>query len=120
MSKKLEYQPTINQNIYDNINFLKVVSKTKSIRKRNRILRKATPLELLAIIESALNIVKSQFKLTTRQKNRILPHLCFFRRLSRIRSERGARQLVQKGDGVALPAILTPIIIEVLHKILSR
>jgi len=109
----------INQNIYDNIEFLNALTKTKSPQKRKYLLQNATTLELLAIVEIALNIVKSRFKLTTNQRNKILPHVQYLRQLSRIRSENGARNLVQKGSGFALSAILTPIVIEVLHKIIS-
>ena len=112
-------QSNVHQNIYNNINFLKTLSKTKSDVKRKRLLQNATTLELLAIVETALNIVKSRFKLTTRQRNKILPHVSYLRQLSRIRSEKSARKLVQKGSGIALSAILTPIVIEVLHKILT-
>ena len=108
----------IGDNICKNIDFLKRISRSKSERRQKRILKHATSGELLAIVESALNIVKSRFNLTNRQKNKIVPHTEFIRRLTRVRSEKSARQLVQKGRGVVLPAILTPIIISALKQIL--
>lgn len=109
--------------IYENIDFLKSVAKTKSINKRKKILSKASTSQLLTLVEISLNILKSRFKLTARQKNRILPYTDFVRKLSRVRSEKGARNLVQKGGGYglkALPAILTPIILEVLRNIITK
>jgi len=107
--------------IYENIDFLKSIVKTKSINKRKKILRKATTSQLLSLVEISLNILKSRFKLTARQKNRILPYTDFVRKLSRARSEKGARNLVQKGGGLsALPAIITPIILEVLRNIITN
>lgn len=94
--------------------FLNKLARTKSLKKRKTILRKATAEQLLAIAEICLNIVKSRFCLTTRQKTRLMPHVNFVRQLSRSRSERGARQVVQKGTGAAglFAALLTPILIE--------
>ena len=110
----------IGQNICNNIKFLKKISKSKSERNRRRLLKTATNNELLSIIESALNIVKGRFNITSRQRTRIDPYKDFVRKLARIRSERTARRLVQKGSGIgAFAAILTPIIIEALRQIRS-
>jgi hypothetical protein len=94
---------------------LKTLSKTKSINKRNKILKNATTDQLLCLVEICLNIVKSRFKLTTRQKKRLLPYADYIRRLSRIRSENTAKRLIQKGSGLGplFAALLTPIIIEI-------
>lgn len=110
----------IGENIFNNIDFLKRIAKSKSPQKQKHSLKKATTGELLAIVEAALNIVKSRFKLTTRQKHRIVPHAEYIRRLARIRSERSAKRLVQKGAGIPLAAILTPIIIEAIRQISIR
>ena len=110
---------TLSPLIYDNIDFLKTLAKTKSVNKRKKILHKATTSQLLSLVEISLNILKSRFRLTTRQKNRILPYADFVRKLSRARSERGAKNLVQKGGSLSVyPALLTPIILEVAKKLL--
>ena len=109
----------IGENIFNNIDFLKRIVRSKSQRKQKHFLKKATTGELLAIVEAALNIVKSRIRLTTRQKHRIIPHAEYIRRLARIRSERGAKRLVQKGAGFPIAAILTPIIIEAIRQISS-
>ena len=111
--------PNIGQSICDNIKFLKTLSKTKSDIKRTRLLKLATSNELIAIVEICLNIVKSIFRLTTRQKSRILPYASFVRKLSRARTEKGARKIVQKGSGFGFAAFLTPIIIEAIRYLAS-
>ena len=113
-------QQIIGTNVCDNINFLRTVARTKSVRKQRRLLKKATSSELLAIIEICLNIIRARFQLTTRQRNRIIPYAEFVRRLSRIRSERGARKILQKGEGFPFAAILTPVIIEAVRYLSER
>ena len=114
---------SIGPTICDNIDFLRTLSKTKSEAKRRRLLKKATSSELLAIVEICLNIIKSRFSLTTRQKKRILPYAEIVRRISRVRSERGARKILQKGGGfpiAAAAALLTPVIIEAVRNLISK
>jgi hypothetical protein len=102
----------VGRKICDNIHFLKTLAKSKSERKRRKLLKKASTDELLSIVESALNIIKANFHLTTRQRRKILPHAEFVRQLARVRSEKGAKQIIQRGDGAAFAAILVPILIE--------
>jgi hypothetical protein len=114
-------QPKISQNVCSNCDYLRTLSKTRSDRKRIRILKTANGEQLLAIAEVCLNIAKSRFKLTARQKHRMIPYVDFIRRMSRARSEKGARKLiVQKGGGVGLfAAILTPILLELARNLIK-
>lgn len=113
--------PKITPLIYDNIGFLKSLAKTKSINKRKQLLRKATTSQLLSLVEISLNIVKERFRLTTKQKNRLLPYADFVRKLSRVRSERAAKTVVQKGSGLSVyPPLLIPIILDVARNILTK
>lgn len=109
--------------VFENSKFLKSLAKTKSNRKCRRILKNASAQQLLSLIEIALNIVRSHFKLTTRQKKRLLPHATFVRAMSRVRSERGARKLFyQKGNGLPIglfASLLTPILIDVARNIIK-
>jgi hypothetical protein len=113
--------PRIGQNIFKNYSFLQKIAKTKSSNKQKRLLRLATNLELFSIIEAAHNILKGRFNLTKRQTARLLPHIESVRKIGRSRTERGARQVLQRGGGIgAVAAILTPILIEVLKQIKSN
>lgn len=101
--------------ICDNFPFLCALARTKSIKRRRRLLKAASSVQLLALAEICLNIVKARFQLTTRQKKRMMPYAEFIRRMSRARSEGGARKTLHKGSGFSphlFPALLTPIIIE--------
>ena len=81
------------------------------------MLKKADTSQLLCLAEIALNILRSKFKLTSRQKKRLLPHAEFVRRLGRLRTEGGAKKLLVQKGGAAhiglLSALLTPIILEI-------
>jgi len=114
----------ISQIVKNNYQFLNQLSKTRSIRKRKRLLKQASIEQLLSIAEICLNIVRNKFQLTKRQKGRLVPFADFVRRISRVRTVRGARRIViQKGSGLPLglfPALLTPIIIELSKNIASK
>ena len=106
--------------INENSSFLNTLCHTKSQRRIRRLLRLASTSQLLTLVEICVNIVKSRFQLTTRQKKRLMPYACFVRSVSRARSERGARHALQKGNGVgAFAALLTPILIELARSIKS-
>jgi hypothetical protein len=109
--------------VIENKEFLSRLARIKSEKKRRAFLKTASTGELLAIAEICLNIVKSRYPLTTRQKKRLLPYADFVRRLSRARSEQGARKvLVQQGSGAGsvFAALLTPILIELARGIINK
>ena len=115
-------QCNISSLIMDNKDFLNLLARSKSDSKRHRMLKHANSQQLLAIAEICLNIVKARYQLTTRQRKRLLPYAEFVRRMSRARSERGARKVIsQKGSGIGgvLTALLTPILIEIGRKIIK-
>ena len=106
-----------------NAQFLHSLARTKSDNNRKKLLRKADSDQLLSLVEICLNILNSRFHLTTRQKKRLLPYADFVRRLSRKRSERGARNLlIQKGSGAGplFAALLTPILIDLARSVTSK
>ena len=114
----------INPMICENKEFLCNLAFTRSERKRRQLLKKASIDQLLSLAEIALNIVRSRFHLTTRQKKRLLPYADFVRRLSRARSEKGARRILipQRGEGIGsfLSALLTPILIELGRELMIK
>ena len=115
-------QPKIGDIVTANANFLRHLACTKSQNKRRKLLKGADSEKLLALAEICLNIIKSRFRLTTRQKKRLMPYAEFVRRMSRARSERGARKvLVQKGGGApgVFAALLTPVLIEMARTLIK-
>jgi hypothetical protein len=114
----------ISQVVRDSYPFLRQLAKTKSHQKRKRLLRRATTSDLLSITEICLNIIRNRFRLTTRQRQRMLPYADFIRRVGRARTERGAHKLiVQKGNGLPIAifsALLTPIITELARYAINK
>lgn len=105
----------IGKRVYRNIDFLKLLVKTNSEKKRKAIFKAAKRGQLLLLVEICYNILKGNFKLTRRQKLRIIPYAEFIRALGRARSENSAKRIVQRGSGfVSFATILTPIIIEAI------
>jgi len=110
----------IGPRILENYSFLTKIAKSKSERKRLNSLRNANRDELLALVEVCSNILSSNFNLTTRQKNKIVPFANYIRKLSRFRSESEARKfVVQKGAGIFLPSLLIPVLAEATRYLIS-
>lgn len=110
----------ISELIHKNAPFLNTISKNKSYKKLKNLLKFATTQELLSLAEISLNIVTQRFQLTTRQKKRLLPYADFVRRMSRIRTEKGARKLlIQKGSGPPgiFGALITPILLALARQL---
>jgi hypothetical protein len=112
----------IGSTVCDCKDFITKLSKIKSSKKCHRLLKHSSRNELLALAEICLNIVSSNFPLTTRQKKRLMPHAGFIRKMARMRSEKGARKLVvQQGSGApaVFAALLTPILIDLAQKLIK-
>lgn len=110
----------ISELIHKNAPFLNSISKTKSYIKLKNLLKSATTQELLSLAEISLNIVTQRFQLTNRQKKRLIPYADFVRRMSRLRTEKGARKLlIQRGAGSPgiFAALITPILIELARQL---
>ena len=114
-------QRFIGQRVLEHFNFLQKLAKTKSEGRRCNYLKEASSDQLLTIVEIAKNLINSNFPLTGRQKNRLLPYANCIRKLSRARSERGTKRLIlQKGGGLGfIPALLAPIIIEAARQLIN-
>ena len=110
----------ISENIFNNIDFLKPIEKSKSLQKQKHSLKKATTGELLAIVEAALNIVKSRFCINDETKTYNSSSRRVYQKIGENSGERGTKRLVQKGAGFPIAAILTPIIIEAIRQISTR
>ena len=106
--------------IVDNLEFLKKISKVKSIPKRNRLLKEASSEEILSILETSINILKFRVNLNARQRNRLLKYADFIRKLARQRTEKSTRKILQTGEGAVLPALLIPIIAQVVSSLINK
>jgi predicted esterase YcpF (UPF0227 family) len=96
--------------VRENTEFLKQLASAKSDRKKNALLLTATSDQILAIVEICANVLKYNFTLTDKQKQKLAKFADYYRALSRTRTEKSARKRLQQGSGVALAAILAPIV----------
>jgi hypothetical protein len=104
--------------IHENLDFLKSLLKTKSLKKRRQLLKNINHLQLLALTEISLNILHGGCKISTKDKKRMLPYINFIRQLARTRSENGARKIIMQ-KGISLPSNLFPSIIAPIIKFLN-
>jgi hypothetical protein len=111
----------VGQRIFDNYKFLKKIAHCKSPNRRLQYLKNASRDELLSLVEVATNILSPRYNnLNRRHRSKLIPHADQIRRLSRIRSEKGARYFTQQtGNGIVLSSLLIPIIAEVGRALLS-
>lgn len=110
----------VGNRVIRNLAFLKKIAYMRSKKRILRQLDHATPDELLAIVEIASNILSSNFCISTRQRKNLYPYADYIRKLARIRSEKGARKIIQKGEGSFIPALLLPVVIEVARYYLNK
>jgi hypothetical protein len=61
-------------------------------------------------VEICANILRYNFILTPGQKRRLIKFADYYRTIARSRSEKTARNRIQQGSGIALGAILLPIV----------
>ncbi|KAL3087172.1 hypothetical protein niasHS_005411 [Heterodera schachtii] len=85
---------TVGQRVLDNYEYLKVLGRTTSHKKRRHLLSSAGCEELLTLVEICLNLLNGSFCLTRKQKQKLLPFANTIRRLARVRSEQSARKLI--------------------------
>lgn len=120
LNTELRFSPTIARNQ----NFLRSLARTRSLKRRKQLLRAANTEQLLCLVEIAMNVLRNRFRLTRRQRNRMLPFAEYIRRLGRVRSERGAHKLVvQKGAGLPIglfASLLTPIITVLARSLIAK
>ena len=109
------------EHIKSNLQFFQQLAKTKSNKKKNTLILQATPEQILAIVEICANILRFNFVLNRRQKRRLAQYADYYRAIARTRSEKGARnRIVQQGSGIALGALLIPIVSAIAQHFIER
>lgn len=104
-----------------NVDFLNRLAKTKSDRTRHILLLKATPEQILSIVEICANIFSSNFVLNKTQRNRLAKYADYYMVIARSRSESTARKRIQQGGQlVALSALLAPVLSLVAQSLLDK
>ena len=105
--------------IVDNLEYLQKLSKTKSIKKKKDLLLKATSDQILAIVEIIVNVLKSNYILSKRQKTKLSKNADYYRAIARSRTEKTARKRIQEGGGPEL-AILVPILSVLADQLMKK
>lgn len=106
--------------IKENIEFLQKLATTRSDKKKNTLLLNASAEQILAIVEICANILKFNYTLTKSQKVKLAKYADFYRAIARTRTEKGARRRLQQGSGIALGAILIPILAELATHLVEK
>jgi hypothetical protein len=107
--------------IHKNHQYFDKFTKTKSEKKRQKLLSEADRDKLLAIVEICKNILSGVIPLNTRQRRRLAESADFYRSIARARSEHSARYRIQTGGSLtALAAILSPILGVIAQHVLDK
>ena len=121
-SKTLEKSLSPSANIVANSSFLLQLARaTRADKRRLSLIQKATPEQLLSIVEICLNILKSRLPLTKPQRRVLATQALCIRRLSRTRNAKGAKSLLtQKGSGVpAFISLLANLALPILSHVMT-
>ena len=111
-----EFSPYIKENTA----YFKKIAATKSDKRKNELLKEATADQILGLVEICANILKFNFRLNNRQKRRLSKYADFYRSIARARSEKSARRKLQQGSGIALGAILIPVLSVLAQHLLEK
>lgn len=99
--------------------FLKKLSKSSNEQQLD-LVKNATDDQILAIVEICVNVLKQSFKITNKQRSKLVPHANIIRKMSRCRSAKSAKKIIQKGGGVvSLGALLAPVLFEAARFLLK-
>lgn len=102
----------VSSNIVNNFLFLEKLAKAKSEKKREYLLKTATPCELSSLVEVAYNIVTSRFPLTPKRHQKLHQHAEVLYKLSKARTPKSVHRVIQTGSGLPFATLLVPILIQ--------
>jgi hypothetical protein len=106
--------------IINNIDYLNRLAKTKSPRKKHTLILNATPEQILSIVEITANVLRNNFTLTNKQRQRLAKYAEYYRSIARSRSERTARDRIQEGGQLAIGALLAPVLSVIAQSLLDK
>jgi hypothetical protein len=124
MDNQFQKKFTLGNRVTENAKFIKRLARTKSCSRRTQIIYGASTDQLLALVETALNVIKAKQPFwTRRQRDKLCVHAQLIRKLARTRTPKSARRILirgennQKGGGVpviALAGILSNVLLPYL------
>ena len=109
-----------------NQQFIKTLAASRSLERRKHLIRAANRDQILTLVEIALNLLRNRIPIRANQKQRLQAQAPCIHRLSRVRSERSARQILlnsehrqQQGKGpVAIAGLVSKLLIPFLIDLL--
>lgn len=96
--------------VQENVEFLSKLAQTKSRRVQIQLIRAASRSQLLAILETCINILKYRFPLKNQQKRRLKPYANYIRRIARKRTPEGVREILQATNTSTYRPLLLPVV----------
>ena len=111
-----EFSPYIKENTA----FLKKLASTRSEEKKNELIKNATVEQILAIVEICANILKFNFTLNSSQRKKLAKYADYYRSIARSRTDKTARKRIQQGRGIALAAVLIPVLSVLAEHLLKK
>lgn len=111
-----EFSPYIKENTA----FLKKLASTRSEEKKNKLIENATVEQILAIVEICANILRFNFTLNNNQRKRLAKYADYYRSIARSKTEKTARKRIQQGSGIALGAVLIPVLSVLAQHLLEK
>lgn len=110
----------VGERVLHNFQFLKKLLRTRSADRLREYVRNASPDELIAIRDTAVNVLRKRFPLTTKQKERLRPYADTAVNVARARTEHSVRRNIQIGGNAFVAALLAPIIVEAARALLHK
>jgi hypothetical protein len=105
--------PRVGERFMKNVKFLRQLRGTRSVKQRMRMINDARPDQIFAIMDAANNILNGRFPMTKDRRARLVPFGPQIRKLSRVRTDKNARMVMQIGGGSFIPALLAPVLIHI-------
>jgi hypothetical protein len=126
VQKQHKNQIKLGNSVTENAKFIKWLAQTKSSSRRTQIIQGASTDQLLALVETALNVINAKQPFwSRRQRDKLCVHAQLIRKLARTRTPKSARRILirgekdQKGGGVpviALAGILSNVLLPYLSE----
>lgn len=114
----MNYSPLLKNNAPFLIN---LAEHRRSSTRCKKIIQEATSEQLLSIVEICLNILRSRFPINNCQKKLLQNKAAIVRQISRLRSEKAAKQVFQKGQGIpAVAALVVSFLVPILSDFVSK
>jgi hypothetical protein len=107
--------------IIKNQDFLQKICRTKSNKRRTKLLQAASDDQLLAIVDICHNIIKGNLNIKNSKRKKLALTGDYYRAISRSRSPRTTLHRIQSGGNIGLiGAIIAPVLGALAQNLLDK